>query len=243
MERLRILLVDDHPMTRKGMHLTLSSLPDATVIGEAATEEEAVEQASSLQPDLVMMDLTLRDESSGIEATRRIVQQSPHIAVLVVSMWEDDSLVFRAMRAGARGYVLKHADDEELVRAVQAVASGEAIFSPAIATKVLRYLSRDSEIQLIPDFPTLTPREREILDLIAQAQSNREIARHFGVTPKTVSNHISNIFHKLQVADRAHAIVRAKEAGLGRPLGVSVRPAAAGRPQSEVALGEVPGSI
>jgi DNA-binding NarL/FixJ family response regulator len=160
------------------------------------------------------MDLQMPD-GGGIEATRRIVNDHPVIKVLVLTLFEDDDSVFLALRAGARGYVLKDADDEDVLRAIRAVGRGEAIFSPAIATRVLAYFAapRPRELQV---FPTLTDREREILNLIAHGLPNPAIARELGLSPKTVGNHVSNIFGKLQVADRAEAIIRAREAGLGR---------------------------
>lgn len=216
MDCLRILIADDHPVVRNGLLATLSLLPDAEVVGEAATGVQAVEAAASLQPDLILMDLHM-PEVNGIEATRRIVQASPHVAVLVLTMFDDDSSVFAAMRAGARGYLLKGADDEEITRAVRAVARGEAIFGPAIASKVLGYFANTRSTQLAPVFPQLTDREREVLELIAQGLSNQQITRQLVVSPKTTRNHISNIFAKLQFADRSQAIVRAREAGLGQP--------------------------
>jgi DNA-binding NarL/FixJ family response regulator len=200
---------------RDGLRLLLGSLPDIEVVGEAATGAETVAAAASLQPDVVVMDLHM-PELNGIEATRRLVQTQPSVAVLVVTMFDDDDSVFAAMRAGARGYLLKDADQGEIIRAVRAVASGEAIFGPAVATRVLGYFAAAKPAYVIPAFPELTEREREVLELIAQGQSNTEITRRLVVSPKTVRNHISNIFAKLQVADRAQAIVRAREAGLGQ---------------------------
>jgi DNA-binding NarL/FixJ family response regulator len=216
MERLRILIADDHPVVRDGLRLALQLLADAEVIGEAATGAQAVTAAASLQPDLVVMDLHMPDVN-GTEATRQIVQASPHVAVLVLTMFDDDTSVFAAMRAGARGYLLKGADQDEIARAVRAVAAGEAIFGPAIANKVLGYFAAASGTKPAPTFPELTDREREVLELIAQGLNNQQITRRLVVSPKTVRNHISNIFAKLQVADRAQAIVRAREAGLGQP--------------------------
>jgi DNA-binding NarL/FixJ family response regulator len=214
-DRLRVLVADDHPIVRDGLRLLLGSLPDVEVVGEAASGTEAVVAAASLQPDVVVMDLHM-PELNGIEATRRLVQAQPSVAVLVLTMFDDDDSVFAAMRAGARGYLLKDADQAEIVRAVRAVASGEAIFGPAIATRVLGYFAAAKPAYVIPAFPELTERERQVLELIAQGQSNAEITRRLVVSPKTVRNHISNIFAKLQVADRAQAIVRAREAGLGQ---------------------------
>jgi DNA-binding NarL/FixJ family response regulator len=214
-ERLRVLIADDHPIVRDGLRLLLGSQPDVEVVGEAASGTAAVAAAASLQPDVVVMDLHM-PELNGIEATRQVVRSQPSVAVLVVTMFDDDDSVFAAMRAGARGYLLKDAPQGEILRAVRAVASGEAIFGPAVATRVLGYFAAAKPAYVIPAFPELTGREREVLELIAQGHSNAEITRRLVVSPKTVRNHISNIFAKLQVADRAQAIVRAREAGLGQ---------------------------
>jgi DNA-binding NarL/FixJ family response regulator len=215
LETLRILIAEDHPLFRKGVISLLSSVPDFEVVGEATTGEEAVVGAAQLQPDVVLMDLQM-PEVNGIEATRRILQQSPSVRVLVVTLFEDDESVFMALRAGARGYVLKDADEEEMVHAIRAVGRGEAIFSPNVATRVLAYFAASSPAGTSPQlFPTLTDREREILTLIAQGHPNPSIARELSLSTKTVGNYVSNIFTKLQVADRAQAIIRAREAGLG----------------------------
>jgi DNA-binding NarL/FixJ family response regulator len=215
MDTLRILVAEDHPLFRKGMISLLSSVPEFEVIGEAPTGEEAVVRAADLQPDVVLMDLQM-PEVNGIEATRRILQESPSVRVLVVTLFEDDDSVFMALRAGARGYVLKDADEEEMVHAIRAVGKGEAIFSPAVATRVLAYFAATPPGGTPPQaFPTLTEREREILNLIAQGHPNPSIARQLSLSTKTVGNYVSNIFTKLQVADRAQAIIRAREAGLG----------------------------
>ena len=216
MERLRILIADDHPIVRDGLRLALLDLSDAEVVGEAANGAEVVELAAELQPDVIVMDLNM-PELSGVEATRQIVRASPHVAVLVLTMYDDDTSVFATMRAGARGYLLKGADQDQIVQAVRAVARGEAIFGPGIAAKLLGYFANARGAQLAPAFPELTDREREILELVAQGKSNQQITRQLVISPKTVRNHISNIFAKLHVADRAQAIVRAREAGLGNP--------------------------
>jgi DNA-binding NarL/FixJ family response regulator len=212
LDSLRILIAEDHPLYRKGMISLLQSIPEFEVVGEAATGEEAVARASQLQPDVILMDLQM-PELNGIEATRRIMQESPNVRVLVVTLFEDDESVFMALRAGARGYVLKDADEEEVVLSIRAVGRGEAIFSPAIATRVLAYFSGPAAPPQV--FPTLTDREREILNLIAQGHPNPSIAKELFLSTKTVGNYVSNIFTKLQVADRAQAIIRAREAGLG----------------------------
>ena len=208
-----VLVVDDHPLFLDGMRSLLHSLPDVHLVAEATTGTEAVELVAEHQPDVVVMDLHMPD-LSGIEATRQIVQAHPHVGVLVLTMFEDDDSIFAAMRAGARGYLLKGAMQEEIVRAIQAVAGGEAIFGPSIAKRVIEYFARPARTRT-PAFPSLTEREREVLDLIAAGQSNRSIAKRLFLSDKTVRNHVSNIFAKLQVADRAEAIVRAREAGLG----------------------------
>jgi DNA-binding NarL/FixJ family response regulator len=215
LETLRILIAEDHPLFRKGMISLLSSVPKFEVIGEAATGEEAVMRATDLQPDVVLMDLQM-PVVNGIEATRRILQESPNVRILVVTLFEDDDSVFMALRAGARGYVLKDADEEDMVDAIRAVGRGEAIFSPAIATRVLAFFTASPPGGVPPQaFPTLTDREREILRLIAQGHPNPSIARELALSTKTVGNYVSNIFTKLQVADRSQAIIRAREAGLG----------------------------
>jgi DNA-binding NarL/FixJ family response regulator len=216
LEILRILIAEDHPLFRKGMISLLSSVPELEVVGEARTGEEAIVRTAELQPDVVLMDLQM-PKVNGIEATRRILQESPSVRVLVVTLFEDGDSVFMALRAGARGYVLKDADEEEMVASIRAVGRGEAIFSPAIATRVLAYFAASPPGEGAPPqaFPTLTEREREILHLIAKGHPNPSIARQLSLSTKTVGNYVSNIFTKLQVADRAQAIIRAREAGLG----------------------------
>jgi DNA-binding NarL/FixJ family response regulator len=214
MDSLRILIADDHPLFRAGLRAMLASAPDTELVGEATTGEEAASLAAELQPDLVVMDVQM-PETDGIEATRRITRDSPHINILVVTMFEDDGTVFQAMRAGARGYVLKGANYAEMLRAIRAVGNGEAIFSPQIAIRLVNFFSSVRPVTLPQAFPELSDREREILDLIAQGHKNSEIAERLYLSPKTVRNHVSTILHKLQVADRAQAILRAREAGLG----------------------------
>ena len=215
MESIRVLIADDHPVYRDGLRILLDSLPDAEVVGEAASGEEAVASALSLQPDVILMDLQMPG-INGIEATRRILHTTPHIGVLVLTMFEDDDSVFAAMRAGARGYLLKGADQQEILRAIRSVAHGEAIFGPAIAQRLMSFFANPTPPGPRQSFPELTEREGEILGMIAQGQSNTEIADRLGLSEKTIRNHVSNIFSKLQVADRAQAIVRAREAGLGK---------------------------
>ncbi|MGI8540597.1 MAG: response regulator [Rubrobacteraceae bacterium] len=218
MDSLRILMADDHPLFRSGLRALLGAVSDTAVVGEATTGEEAVALAAELQPDVIVMDLQMPGVS-GIDATRRILDASPHTGVLVVTMFEDDYSVFAAMRAGAKGYMLKDADEEDILHAIRAVGRGEAIFSPAVARRVIDFFTgaRSTSERAVPKraFPELTHREGEVLDFIAQGHSNPEIAERLYLSPKTVRNHISNIFAKLQVVDRAQAIVRAREAGLG----------------------------
>jgi len=213
MDSIRLLIADDHAFYREGVRTMLLGLLDMEVIGEAANGDEIIAQAESLRPDVILMDIKMPG-TNGIEATRRILRGSPHIKVLVVTMFEDDDSVFAAMRAGSRGYLLKDADQDELVRAVKAVYRGEAIFSSAIAQRMIRYFSALPQAASAIAFPDLTAREREILQMIAQGESNATIAKHLTLSLKTVQNHVSNIFSKLQVADRAQAIVRARDAGL-----------------------------
>lgn len=211
-QKLRILIAEDHPLFRKGMRTLLGAVPDFALVGEAETGADAIERSLTLLPDVVLMDLQMPG-GSGIEATREIVAASPITKILVVTLFEDDDSVFAALRAGARGYVLKDTDEEEMIRAIRAVGNGEAIFGPGVASHVLAYFAavrRDAP----PLFPALTEREREVLLLLAQGKSNLRIAGELSLSPKTVANHVSNIFGKLQVADRAEAIVRAREAGL-----------------------------
>jgi DNA-binding NarL/FixJ family response regulator len=214
MDTIRVLIADDHQLFRDGLKALLLSAPDTEVVGEAATGKEAIRLAAESQPDVILMDLQMPD-MDGIEATRRIVRTSPHINVLMVTMFEDDQSVFAAMRAGARGYVLKGAKHDQMLRAIRAVGSGEAIFSPSIAARMMNFFAASRSV--IPEevFPDLTDREREILNLIARGESNADIADALTISVKTVRNHVSNIFSKLQVADRAQAVIRAREAGLG----------------------------
>jgi DNA-binding NarL/FixJ family response regulator len=214
MSHLRILIADDHPVFRHGIYAMLSVTPGMEILGEATTGDEVVTLAETLQPDLILMDLQMPG-LNGIEATRRIMHINPTIRVLVVTMFQDDVSVFTAMQAGARGYVLKDATKEEILRAIHAVGHGEAIFSPAIATRLLTFFAMPPPAMLQGLFPELTHREQEILHLIAMGANNNEIAQHLSLSMKTISNYVSSIFSKLQVADRAQAIIRARDAGLG----------------------------
>jgi DNA-binding NarL/FixJ family response regulator len=215
METLRILMAEDHPLFRKGMVSLLKTVEGFEVVGEAAIGAEAAALANELKPDVVLMDLQMPG-GSGIDATRKIAEHSPGVRVLVVTLIDDDDSVFMALRAGARGYVLKDADEEEMVQAIKAVGRGEAIFSPQVAEKVLAYFASPQPKTAPPQaFPELTDREREVLGLIARGHPNPSIARELSLSTKTVGNYVSNIFTKLQVADRAQAMIRAREGGLG----------------------------
>jgi len=218
MAPLRILVCDDNDRFREGLRSLLASTPETQVAGEAANGVEAVRLAGSLQPDVILMDIKM-PELNGIEATRRIMQSSPHIGILMLTMLEDDDSVFEAMRAGARGYLLKGALRAEILRAISGVSSGEAIFGPAIARRMMQYFSAPRPTKIAQAYPELTEREREILQEISAHKTNAEIARSLGLSTKTVRNHVSNIFTKLQVATRAEAIVRARNATSGTSPG------------------------
>jgi DNA-binding NarL/FixJ family response regulator len=211
---IRVLIADDHNIVREGLRAILGSEPDMEVVGEAATGEEVVERAAELRPGVILMDLQM-PHVNGIEATRRILEINPEIGIVILTMFEDDDSVFSAMRAGARGYVLKCAPPSEILKVLRAVAAGEAHFGPEIARRLVSFFSTPKPASPEKIFPELSAREVEILDLIAQGHSNAKIAARLFVSPKTVGNHISHIFTKLQVADRAHAIIRAREGGLG----------------------------
>lgn len=214
MDTIRVLIADDHQLFRDGLRALVDSVPDAEVVGEAATGKEAIRLAAESQPQVILMDLQMPD-MDGIEATRQIVDANPHVNILMVTMFEDDQSVFAAMRAGARGYVLKGAKHEEMLRAIRAVGSGEAIFSPSIAARMVSFFASSRSVIPGDAFPELTEREREVLELMARGDSNAEIAEALTLSIKTVRNHVSNIFGKLQVADRAQAVIRAREVGLG----------------------------
>ena len=212
-DAIRVVVVDDHPMFRLGMTALLASLPDLAVAGEAQSVEEAVAVVDATVPDLVIMDLQLPD-GSGITATEQILARHPSIGVLVVTMFADDDAVFAAMRAGARGYLVKGAGQDEIERAVRAVANGEVILGPPIAQRAAALFTVRATAASSP-FPGLTEREVEVLDLLARGLDNHAIARRLNISEKTVRNHVSNVFTKLQVPDRPQAIVKARQAGLG----------------------------
>jgi DNA-binding NarL/FixJ family response regulator len=220
MNTIRIVIADDHPVFRFGLRALLNAMPDTEVVGEVTSGEEVIALAGSVRPDVILMDINMPGVN-GIEATRRIRETNSDIRILMVTMLEDDT-VFAAMRAGARGYVVKGAEPAEVLRAIRAVADGEAIFSPAIAERLIHYFATPpaatSDVTRsagTPVFPDLTEREREVLALIAQGLTNSAIAEQLVLSPKTIRNYITEIFSKLQVADRAQAIIRARDAGLG----------------------------
>ena len=211
---IRILIADDHPLFRGGLRSLLESVADTEVVGEAATGKEAVHMARTLTPDVVVMDINMPD-LNGIEATRQIVEETTNVHVLVMTMHEDDEAVFAALRAGARGYQLKGAAQAETLRAIRAVADGEAIFGPAIAARLQGYLTTTPAADPGDAFPQLTERELEVLHLLAERLGNAEIAARLFLSQKTVRNYVSSILAKLQVADRAEARLLARAAGLG----------------------------
>jgi DNA-binding NarL/FixJ family response regulator len=211
---LRVLIADDHPLFRDGLRSMFEAEPDLELVGEASTGREAVELASRLLPDVVLMDIQMPD-MDGIEATRRVIAAAPATRVLVVTMFENDESVLAAMRAGARGYVVKGMRSADAIRAIRAVAEGEAIFSPAIAGRLVSLLAEARQKARPEVFPELTERERQTLDLMAQGHKNAAIAERLHLSPKTVRNYVTSIFNKLELVDRAQAIIRARDAGLG----------------------------
>jgi DNA-binding NarL/FixJ family response regulator len=220
-EPIRVLVVDDHPVFRRGMRAILGAEPDTELVGEATDGEEAIVRALELRPDVILMDLNM-PSVTGIEATRRILEVSPDTAILMLTMFEDDKSILAAMRAGAHGYVLKGADGSEMLRAIHAVVNGEAIFSPTISRRLTGYFATpggDPEKSPVQAFPNLTEREHEILTLMAEGYTNSTIASRLYLSPKTVRNYVSSIFTKLGVSDRSQAIVQAREAGVGTGSG------------------------
>jgi DNA-binding NarL/FixJ family response regulator len=214
-EQIRVLIADDQAITRTGLQHLLAEDTAIEVVGAAQTGAETVALAEELQPDVILMDLRMPD-GNGIEATRRIYRASPQIGILVLTVFEDDASVFPAIRAGARGYLLKDTEQDELLRAIRTVAQGGAIFSPGIAQRVLGYLSVPPPVLAGAVFDALTAREREILEGIAQGQTNSEIAAQLNVSPKTISNAISNILLKVHATDRAKLMLMALDAGMGQ---------------------------
>jgi DNA-binding NarL/FixJ family response regulator len=214
-DTIHVLLVDDHPVYREGLAALLDSVPAIEVVGTAEDGAVAVALAADLQPDVVVMDITM-PVLDGIEATRQITAHSPHIAIVMLTMAEGDTTLFAAMRAGAIGYLLKGANQQQIVRAIVSARNGEAIFGPAIARRVTEFFAAAPAAVTSLAFPQLTPRERQVLELVADGLTNSQIAARLTLSPKTVRNSVSNIFAKLHVADRAQAILRAREAGLGQ---------------------------
>jgi DNA-binding NarL/FixJ family response regulator len=214
-DAIRVLIADDHPLFREGMRGRLDRVADVTVVGEAASGDEAVELAHQLKPHIVLMDIKMPG-LNGIEATRQILRANTRVGVLMLTMFEDDDSVFAAMRAGAKGYLLKDSGGEGVVHAIRAVTSGEAVFGPGVAERIIGFFSVPRSVTPRRAFPELTEREEEILALVARGRSNQEIAGQLFVSVKTVRNHVSSILLKLQVADRAQAVIRARDAGIGR---------------------------
>jgi len=215
MEPIRLLIADDHAPFRRGLRAMLRGERDMVIEGEAADGPTAVSRAEALQPDVILMDLRM-PILDGLEATRRILHTSPHIRVLVFTMADDAESVFAALQAGARGYLVKGALKADVLRTIRAVASGDAIFGPAVAQRLLHHFATGRGVWGSDAFPELTEREREVLGLLARGRGTQEIAERLGLSPKTIRNHVANICTKLQVEDRAHAILRARDAGLGR---------------------------
>jgi DNA-binding NarL/FixJ family response regulator len=212
-DSIRVVLADDHPMFVDGLRAALEHDQSIALVGVAVDGRDAVAQACELQPDVVVMDLHM-PELDGIEATRALATEAPSVRVLVLTMFEQDESIWAAIRAGARGYLLKGARQQEIVRAIHAVAAGEMLLGPAIASRMNEFFASGQREAPVA-FPDLTTREREILDLIASGSSNAQIAQRLYLSAKTVRNNITNIFRKLDVTDRAQAIVKAREAGLG----------------------------
>ncbi|WP_156393761.1 MULTISPECIES: response regulator transcription factor [unclassified Nocardioides] len=220
MDTLRVVIADDHPVVRGGLRALLETSPGFEVVAEAADGEAAVREVQLLRPDVVLMDVRMPG-LDGVAATARLHETVPGTAVLVLTMYDDDATVLTAMRAGARGYLLKGAEQEEILAAIRAVVGGQVIFGPGVAGRVLDFFAAPSPGSMAgasgeAAFPELTAREREILDRLAAGRRTAVIARELFLSPKTVSNHLTTIFAKLQVADRAAAIIRAREEGMGR---------------------------
>lgn len=214
----RVLIVDDHPLFIDGVRAAFAGQPDLEILAEAHDVASALEAVGADPPDVVLMDLNLPD-GSGIDATRAVLAASPSTRVLVITMSDEDDAVVAAMRAGARGYVVKGAGREDLLQAVRTVAGGGAVFSPAVADRLGGFFTGLSEKPAREVFPQLSEREREVLDLVARGLDNRRIARELFLSEKTVRNHVSTLLGKLDVADRAEAIARARRAGMGQQPG------------------------
>lgn len=213
---VRVVIADDHPMFRYGLTAALAATPDVEVVGEAANGQELLALTERTTPDVVLTDLAMPG-MDGTTATRRILAHHPDIGIVVLTMHEDDEMIFGALRAGARGYLLKGADRAEIVRAVLAVAAGDAIYGAAVAHRIVDFFTDAQRTYAANAFPELTHRERDVLDLIATGCGNHDIARRLALSDKTVRNHVSTIIFKLQVRDRAAAVAKARDAGLGQP--------------------------
>lgn len=217
MTPIRLMIADDHKLFREGIKALLAVTDDIEIIGEAEDGDSALRISQELQPDIILMDINM-PRLNGIQATERILEKLPQTRIVMLTMLEDDASVFNAMRVGARGYLLKGADPQEVLSVIRAVAEGQALFGPTIATRLMNYFkelgTRSTVSSANTPFPELTERELEVLRLISQGLNNQEITQKLVLSSKTVRNHITNIFSKLQVADRAQAIVRAREAGL-----------------------------
>ena len=218
MKKIRVLIADDHALFREGVRTLLNAFPDIEVVGEAGDGEAAIIEVKKTQPDVLLMDINMPGVN-GLDALRPILNSQPDLGIIMVTMLEDDASVFAAMKAGARGYILKGAHHEDVLQAIRTVAGGQAVFGPAVASRIMKFFHG---ISIAPEssgpmeaFPELTPREREVLQLMSQGASNKDIAEKLVISGKTVSNHITSIFSKLQVADRTQAVLRARDAGLG----------------------------
>jgi len=214
-EAVPVLVVDDHPVFREGFAALLANIDAVEVLGTASSGVEALAQVAALRPRVVVMDVQM-PEMDGLEATRRLAAEHPEVGVVVLTMSEEDSTVFEAVRAGARGYLLKGAEPDEVVRAITTVAAGGVVFGAALAARVAAFFARPQEQAAGLPFPMLTAREHEVLDLVAAGMSNAQIAARLFLSQKTVRNHVHAVLSKLQAADRAEAIVRGRDAGLGR---------------------------
>jgi DNA-binding NarL/FixJ family response regulator len=210
---IRVVVVDDHPMFRNGLRAMVEDAEGLELVGEADNGASAVEVCTAVTPDVVLMDIHMPG-SSGVDATRRLTASGSGVAVLILTMLEDDTSVFAAMRAGARGYILKGAAPDDIVRSIVAVSNGEAVFGPALAARMSHFFTAGRQGEAHP-FPELSSRERDVLDLVAVGLSNPAVAQRLGLSEKTVRNNVSSIFAKLLVADRSEAIVKARDAGLG----------------------------
>jgi DNA-binding NarL/FixJ family response regulator len=214
MKPIRILIVDDHQIFRDGLKMLLDSEVGAEVVGEAENGADAVRLSAEKQPDVILMDLEM-GERDGIQATRQIVSNRPEVKVLILTMFDDDQSVFAAMRAGARGYILKGVKRDEMLRAIWSVANGEAVFSAGIASRMMAFFNQMQTPVDPKAFPELSEREREVLALLARGDKNNTIAEKLVISPKTVRNHVSNILGKLQAGSREEAAQQARDAGLG----------------------------